>query len=210
MECMVELVSANKEVVVLARSDKDTIANCASVFNSIVSCVMEAKAEFCHSISPHFFLLDSTDEADCLSPDNLFVMKDVERILISPQGGEMVVVSANGRRKMKLAKVKWFLKLTHWHVLFPLELTSVLHHLESVGSNLYMFGLHLGVSEGVLDALEPGFLIDVRKSKRELVREWMSSSLDPPCWWHVVQALIAADKSELAERIRKKYCKLFL
>ena len=60
VECMVELAGANREVVVLTKSTKDRAENCAAVFNDIVSCVMEAKAEFCHSVRLEFFLLDST------------------------------------------------------------------------------------------------------------------------------------------------------
>ena len=67
VECMVELVGANKEVVVLTKSSKDRAENCASVFNDIVSCVMEAKAEFCHSVRLEFFLLYSTS-AQCRQP----------------------------------------------------------------------------------------------------------------------------------------------
>ena len=98
VECMVELASANKEVVVLTRSANDLAENCASVFNDIVSCVMEAKAEFCHSVRLEFFLLDSTSEADYLSADNLFAMVDVERVLTSAEGRAEVIVSVTGKR----------------------------------------------------------------------------------------------------------------
>ena len=66
VECMVELAGANRKVVVLTKSIKDRTENCAAVFNDIVSCVMEAKAEFCHSVRLEFFLLDSTPQ--CRQP----------------------------------------------------------------------------------------------------------------------------------------------
>ena len=77
---------SDKKVVVLTRSTNDLAENCSTVFNDIVSCVMEAKVDFCHSVRLEFFLLDSTSEADYHSADNLFVMRDVERVLTSAEG----------------------------------------------------------------------------------------------------------------------------
>ena len=72
VECMVELVG-NKRLVVITKSEEDTAENCISVFNRVISCVMEAKAEFCHSVKPQFFLLDCTDEAvDYLNEDHQY------------------------------------------------------------------------------------------------------------------------------------------
>ena len=66
VECMVELVNGNKGVVVITNSEENHKENGISVFRRIISCVMEAKAEFCHSIRPHFFLSSSS-----LIPHNL-------------------------------------------------------------------------------------------------------------------------------------------
>ena len=51
---------------------------------------MEAKAEFCHSVRPKFYLLDSTDQSDYLDKDNLFPMIEVEKTLVSPKGRKSV------------------------------------------------------------------------------------------------------------------------
>ena len=56
VECMVELVDGSKGVVIIIKSKEDMAENCVHVFNRIFSCVMEAKAEFCHAIRPDFFL----------------------------------------------------------------------------------------------------------------------------------------------------------
>ncbi len=72
VECMVELVDTNKGVVVMTKSRKEREDNCIRSFNDIISCVMEAKADFCPSFRPRFYLLDSTDEAD---KNNLFAMR---------------------------------------------------------------------------------------------------------------------------------------
>ena len=70
MECIVELVGANRELVVIARSEEAAMEDCVVIFHRVISCVMEAKAEFCHSIKPQYFLPDSTDDANYLS-DNI-------------------------------------------------------------------------------------------------------------------------------------------
>ena len=129
VECIVELAGANREVVVLTRSTKDRAENCATVFNNIVSCVMEAKAEFCHSVRLEFFLLDSTSEADYHSADNLFPMRRVERILTSADGRAEVVVSATGKRQMERSKLLYLRNFTLWYSLFPMDFKSVLHYI---------------------------------------------------------------------------------
>ena len=51
-ECVVEVVNNSRDVVVLVRSKELLTENCASFFRDVISCVMNAKAEFCHSIKP--------------------------------------------------------------------------------------------------------------------------------------------------------------
>ena len=207
VECMVELASANREVVVLTRSTNDLAENCATVFNDIVSCVMEAKAEFCHSVRLEFFLLDSTSEADYHSADNLFAMTDVERVLMSAEGKAEVIVSATGKRQMRRSKLLCLRNFTLWSSLFPMEFKSVLNYIKDIVRELYMLGLHLGIPKGILDAIEADNRGDVGKMRRELVKGWMSSTLDPPCWWHLVNGLRAVKYGVLAEEIKKSFGK---
>ena len=47
VECMVEMVDGCKGVVVTTKSKQDSAENCVSVFNKIISCVKQAKTEFC-------------------------------------------------------------------------------------------------------------------------------------------------------------------
>lgn len=103
VECVVELVNANKDAVIVTRSKNDGTEDCTSVFNQLVACMMEIKLEFCHSISPQFFLLDSADEADYLSRDNMFAMSDVEKELAAPDT-EQVLSSITGKRTMEHSK----------------------------------------------------------------------------------------------------------
>ena len=208
VECMVELVGANREVVVLTRSTKDRAENCATVFNDIVSCVMEAKAEFCHSVRLEFFLLDSTSKADYHSADNLFAMRDVERVLTSADGKAEVIISATGKRQMERSKLLYLRNFTLWSSLFPMDLTSVLHYIKDIVEELYMLSLNLNIPKSTFDALESCYREDPDKMKRELVKGWMSSSLDPPCWWHLVNALRAISWTVLTEEITTEFGKL--
>ena len=198
VECMVELASQNREVVVILKSEEDTIENCISVFNSVISCVMEAKAEFCHSNKLDFFLIDPTEDSNYLAEDNLFAMSAVERVLVE---GKEVVHSVNLKRRMRRTEIMCLLKLTHWYSLFPMDFNTLLDHLCSIVSGLYDLGRYLGISCGLLDAIEADFPTDTSSRRRKLVRAWLNSSLDPPCWWHLVQALNRIDERVLAKKI---------
>ena len=117
---------------------------------------MEAKSEFCHSVRLEFFLLDSTSEADYHSADNLFAMRDVERVLTREDDRAMVnvVVSATGKRQMRRSKLLCLHDFTLWYSLFPMDFKSVLHYIKDVVKELYMLGLHLGIPKGILDEIK--------------------------------------------------------
>ena len=198
VECMVELVNENRDVVVILKSEEDAIENCISVFNSVISCVMEAKAEFCHSNKLDFFLIDPTEDNNYLAEDNLFAMSAVERVLME---GKEVVHSVNLKRRMRRTEIMCLRKLIHWYSLFPIDFSTLLDHLCSIVSGLYDLGRYLGISCGLLDAIEADFPTDTSSRRRKLVRAWLNSSLDPPCWWHLVQALNRIDERVLAKKI---------
>ena len=209
VECMVELVKYDgnsKGVVVITRSDREMAENCIKVFNSIINCVMQAKAEFCHSIKPEFFLVDSAKAASSLEEDNLFAMSDVERVLNSLDG-KAQVVSITGTRAMKREEIVCLRKCTHWDNLFPVEFSTVLHHLRDVDRHLYSLGLHLQLPANHLRAIELDFPTDTYRRRRELVWCWLSSSQEPPCWWHLVQALKTIDHNVSALEIERAYGK---
>ena len=168
---------------------------------------MEAKAEFCHSVRLEFFLLDSTSEADYLSADNLYAMRDVERVMMSEDGRAEVIISIAGRRQMERSKLLCLRNFTLWYSLFPMDFKSVLHYIKDVVEELYMLGLHLDIPKSILDAIEADNRGDVCKMRRELVKRWMSYSLDPPCWWHLVDALRVISSTVLAEKIATEFGK---
>ena len=202
VECMVELVDDKKGIVVTTRSKDDQIENCVSVFNSIVSCVMEAKAEFCYSTKPEFFLLDPTTSADYLHKDNLFALCDVEKVL---NKGKEEVLSLTGITGLDRSKIVFLRNFTFWNDLFPLDFASVLLYLKDVVFSLYELGIYLRLPQGKLDAIEADFPTDTEKRRIRLVRVWISSSPDPPCWWLLAQALEQVDHRVLAHQIKQQH-----
>ena len=204
VECMVELVDDKKRIVVTTRSKEDLLENCVDVFNSIVSCVMEAKAEFCYSIRPQFFLLDPTTSVDYLHKDNQFALCDVESVL---NEGEEVVLSVTGKKRLDRSKIVFLRNFTFWNDLFPLDFASVLSYLQDVVRNLYKLGIYLRLPQGKLEVIEADFPTDTEKRRIRLVRVWMSSSPDPPCWWLLAQALEQVDHRVLAHQIKQQHSK---
>ena len=207
VECMVEFVNGNKDFAVTTKSKSDWEDNCTTVFNRIISCVMEAKAEFCHSIKPQFFLLDCTDEAvDYLSEDHQFAMRNIASVLARPEG-KKVIISISGNRQMEISKLLSLYIFTHWHILFSLDFLSVHHLLKNVVDEVYDLGLELKVPYHTLEELETNFPTDVVKRRREIVKEWISSTQHRPCWWHLVQALKRIGMNSLAEEIQREHSK---
>ena len=205
VECTVEMVNGNKGIVVVTKSEEDHLENCVSVFNSIVSCVMEAKTEFCYSIRPQFFLIDPISSTyDCLHEDNLFSLTDVERVLAE---GKEVVLSLTGKMRLKCTQITCLRNFTFWNDLFPLDSASVLHYLNHVVRELFKLGIYLGLPSSKLDAIEKDFPTDTDRRRVQLVRVWMSSSPDPPCWWLLAQALEQVDHRALAQRIKRQHSK---
>ena len=202
VECTVEMADNRKEMTVITKSKEEHLENCMTVFNSIISCVMEAKAEFCHSIRPKFFLLDPTTSAD--PKDNLFSLSAVERVL--NEGKEVVLSCRADKPPLYRSKFSFLRNFTIWNDIFPLDSTSVLHSLQEVVRRLYQLGLYLGVPASSVDAIEEDFHTTDRR-RVQLVRVWMSSSPDPPCWWLLAQALEQVEYGALAQRIKQQHSK---
>ena len=202
VECTVEMTDNRKEMTVITKSKEEHLENCMTVFNSIVSCVMEAKAQFCHSIRPQFFLLDPITSAD--PKDNLFSLSAVERVL--NEGKEVVLSCRSDKPPLYRSKFSFLRNFTIWNDIFPLDSTSVLHSLQEVVRRLYQLGLYLGVPASSVDAIEADFHTTDRR-RVQLVRVWMSSSTDPPCWWLLAQALEQVEYGALAQRIKRQHSK---
>jgi GTPase SAR1 family protein len=213
VKCTVELIDTsegvNNSVVVITKSIRDWEENCTIIFNKVVSCVMEAKAEFCHSIKPRFYLLNSTEPVNYLNKDNLFDMSEVERVLASPEGTKVQVVSISGKGEMERSKLLFLHNCTCWNGLFPMESGTVLHYLQDeIFRDLPFLAVQLEVPSSVREAISRRD-INGERARRDLVRGWMNASQQQPCWWNLVQALKQIDYQVLAEKIQEdhgKFC----
>ncbi len=154
-------------------------------------------------IKPQFFLLDSSAEADYRNEDHLFALSDVERAVECPEGKE-VIISVSGRGKMELSKLQCMRRFTHWDSLFPIEYDKVLHTLQDVVDmhKAYCLWQHLGAPSKILATLR----VD-SPDIDQLVRWWMSSSLEPPYWWKLAEALKDSEMAIVAEEIQKDHRK---
>ena len=203
VECEVELVHDSRGVVIRVISKTDEAEDCVTIIKYLIQCVMEAKADFCHTVKPEFFLLNSTSEADYLNPDNLFSMSEVNKALISDK--KKFIFSSEGKGEMKRSKVLWLHKLTFWENLFPIAIEDVYHYLKNIVSETYDLGMYLDLPYHVLQAIQVDFPTDVKRRKTELVKGWMNNSLAPPCWYTLVSALRKIDRPKMAEEIEKEH-----
>ena len=105
---------------------------------------------------------------------------------------------------MEVSRLQSMLKLTLWCSFFPIDILKVLGFLKVVVDRIFDFGMCLGAPYEFLQMLEAS---DVEKRKRELMTWWMGSSQDPPCWWRLTEALRDAERSTLADDIKKEHGK---
>ena len=208
VECMVELMNGNKDIVVTTKSTEDYAQNCTNVFSRVISCVMETRVELCHSIKFQLFLLDTDEAVDYLSDDHLFAFDKVEEALHSE--GNNWIPSVSGKAKMNRSRLLFMRMFTHWGNLFPIDFNSILDSLGNIVRDLYALGLHLGISSHILEAIEIDFPTDISRRRGELVRGWMNSTADPPCWWRLVQALERIDERVVAVTIEREHSKSYL
>ena len=118
VECMVEVVKereVHRGVVVVARSEEDCGVECASVFAAVVQKVMEAKTEFCHSITPETYLIDPDELNQSPLPSvshlHLYAMREVERVLVE---GKKRAVSVDGKKFVAPDKLSYLGSCTYW------------------------------------------------------------------------------------------------
>ena len=207
VECTVELLNTNKVLVMTLRGyEEHASEKYSEIMTNIISCVMEAKTEFCHSIQPDFFLLDSTDEGDYLNKDNLFSMSTVENFLLSPEGKE-IIISDNRKKIMSCKRFVFMRKLIYWYSLFPIEFFPVFQLLNKISAKWHDLGLYLCLPKNILDVIQEENS-SVQKRLKEMVSAWMNSSLDPPCWWQLAKALRDMEMGRLADEIERNHGQL--
>ena len=94
-------------------------------------------------------------------------------------------------------------------LIFPMELIKVLTALEPVVGQWDMLGLHLGLSDSLVDTIERDYHTTLERKKR-MVQSWMSTPQLCPSWCSLVKALHKVGLNAAAERISKKYSKCFV
>ena len=90
-----------------------------------------------------------------------------------------------------------------------MELIKVLTALEPVVGEWYMLGLHLGLSDSVVDTIERDYHTTPERKKR-MVQRWMSAPQLCPSWCSLVKALCEVGLNAAAERISMEYSKCIL
>ena len=90
-----------------------------------------------------------------------------------------------------------------------MELIKVLRTLESVVGQWDRLGLHLGLSDSVVDTIEKDYHTTPERKKR-MVQRWMLAPQLCPSWCSLVKALREVDLNTAAERISKEHSKCFV
>ena len=103
-------------------------------------------------------------------------------------------------------KVQWGTFSTSADLLFPMELIKVLTALEPVVREWYMLGLHLGLSDTVVDTIERDYHTTPERKKR-MVQRWMSAPQLCPSWCSLVKALCKVGLNSAAGEISKEHSK---
>ena len=118
VECVVEVVKereVHRGVVVVAQSEEDCDMECVSVFAAVVQKVMEAKTEFCHSITTETFLIDPDELNQSSLPSvtelHRYAMCEVKRVLMK---GANRVVSVCGDKFLDPRKLSYMKCCTYW------------------------------------------------------------------------------------------------
>ena len=89
---------------------------------------------------------------------------------------------------------------------FPLDMSEVLMSLDQVVYGWFDLGLQLGLSDGVLHAIEHDYP-RIGERKREMVWTWMNSAALNPTWCSLANALHAIDMHVVAEKISVEHRK---
>ena len=93
VECIFEMVNDNKGIVVITKSEEGS-NEWASILSEIINKIMQAKADFCSTVSFYHFLLKSNDTFSFMNEDKLFEVTEIERVI---NEGKKKVVSVSGR-----------------------------------------------------------------------------------------------------------------
>ena len=117
VECIFEVVNDNKGIVIITKSEEHS-KEWAIILSKIIEKAMQAKAEFCDSISLRHFLLNSNDTLSFVYEDKLFAISDVEHVI---REGKKKVISVNGQAFLDSSHLCVLKKYTYWGKLMLLS-----------------------------------------------------------------------------------------
>ena len=117
VECIFEVVNDNKGIVIIMKSEEHS-KEWAIILSKIIDKAMQAKAEFCDSVSLRHFLLNSNDTLSFVYEDKLFAISDVERVI---REGKKKVISVNGQAFLDSSHLCVLKKYTYWGKLMLLS-----------------------------------------------------------------------------------------
>jgi hypothetical protein len=106
VECIFEMVNDNKGIVVITKSEEGS-KEWASVLSEIINKTLQAKAEFCSTISLYHFLLKSDNTSSFTNEDKLFEITEIKPAIKK-------VVSVSGRAFLDSSHLNVFRKYTFW------------------------------------------------------------------------------------------------
>ena len=86
------------------------------------------------------------------------------------------------------------------------DLRVLMKELNDVRADWYNIGVQLGVSVGTLKAIKSQCLNEPFDCLRETLTKWLKTSLSPPTWTNVVDALSVVGEARLAAELEHKYC----
>ena len=90
-----------------------------------------------------------------------------------------------------------------------MDLIKVLTAVEPVVGQWDRLGLHLGLSDSVVDTIESDYHTTPERKKR-MVQRWMSAPQLCPSWCSLVKALHQIGLNAVAEKISKEHSKWFV
>ena len=110
VECTFELVDNNKGVVVVMKA-KESCKVWATILGKIIDITLQAKSEFCDTVTMHQFLLNSADPLSFKDEDKLFDINDVRRVL---REGKDNVLSVGGNKLLDSSYLSGLKGDTYW------------------------------------------------------------------------------------------------
>ena len=111
VECNFEMVNGNKGIVVITKSEPGDSKEWASVLSKIINETLQAKAEFCSTVSLYHFLLKSDNTSSFMNEDKLFEITEIERVI---KEGKKKIISVSGRTFLDSLHLDIFRKYTFW------------------------------------------------------------------------------------------------